>query len=757
MAINVGRINFARLNGAEASTLPPPPSGSGSIIALEQWIVPFAKINKKTPINSNRIGTATFAGEMLLIGSGDLIVLNQSVGQLGSGREISVAQSVGLLGPSGNEIVIEQAQQAFSSGTGTMINIEQNIATMQSGSIIDIEQRIINNAIVTHLQKFGWDAIVTLNRNEIPTSQITGEIKIDRSENQASLAEVTIIPPSGFVDAEFYTGKSITIDVHTEAGLKRIYTGIVDIPELDLLEKKITLKCTDRRTELVNAQFSITDPTTLVVTPTATLESIGYFSPLIFQNIKDTADELDKRLSTIPYSVDFDAFGNYTLTSWFAKTLPDFTFTDSDVYYERPKIQIGSRGRVTNQINMTFQYRYDRLQHTDKLFVWNSPIKTDIMLLLENGYSLTFRERVKSAADATGWPLKGAITYTPIWPSGWYNNIAWSTVQLTFSTANATQSSFDPVSGQTTVSTTDSTTSFTDTSGNVVTANAVTGGTDFGPIYCMGATWRATFRWAQTITEFYSLQVTAPQSVAQYEVIDTTESYSTQSTFSPTVWENYKSYTSAATALALVPGARAIVGNPDGAYYINADTNRTDMQHAATTVLNKAKTTILGTHRDTKVIVNTFLFPDIDLKHTLKVDTSTVIAKGKVYAIEHTLNVESGEAITTTTIALFKAQGSTSNTSLVLPAIAADSPDTTSGNIILGNHFGQDPTTVAGRLWNGMIGNRYPPGGLGRTTYPEYFKVDVPAIPDSLRQARNNYGTHVYNVLIPDDLLTIIF
>jgi hypothetical protein len=277
----------------------------------------------------------------------------------------------------------------------------------------------------------------------------------------------------------------------------------------------------------------------------------------------------------------------------------------------------------------------------------------------------------------------------------------------------------------------------------------------------MGATWVGTFRWAQTVTENYSLSLSAPQSIAQYDEISADESYSTEATFDSSRWENYKTYTTAGTAALTVSPTASVVGNPNDSYYINADLNRNDMVGAAYTVINKAYTTILGSHRDTKVIVNMFLFPNIDLKHTCRVDTDTVIAKGKTYSIEHVLNVDTGEAQTTVTLALFKSQGSASNSVVSLPGIPADAPDAINTNVILGNHFGQDPTTDAAQSWNGMVGNRFLPapggGTTARTAYQEFFKVDAPAISDNLRQERVLHASTGYSMSIPNDELTIIF
>lgn len=662
------------------------------------------------PLSSEGDTSTIFSGDLFTIeqnviineAAHDTIIINQMVGETFSGDLITIEQLV-------------QLWENFGGESSPLITIEQQQVAIQSADVIIIEQRVIDDAIFNHIDRTGWDAIITLAGNEIPSGQIHGMIQVDRTEGQAALAQFTIIPTSGEQALQYYQGKPVTIDVLTASGTRRIYTGLVDIPEVDLIEKKITFKCTDRRTELINSQLG------------GVVGGIGYYSSLIFQDVKDVADQLEKRLSTTPQSVDFDVFGNYTLTSWFPKVSADFTLYDSDVYYSKPRVEVQSRARITNKVNLSFQYRYSRLHHMQRQFHWVSPIAQNVMLLLQYSFSMTFRSMVAGAAVSAGWPIKGAIGYTPIWASGWYNGIAWSTVSFTGTTVPKVDASGDPV---------------LDADGNQTMDSTISGGTDFGPLYCMGADWNATTRWAQTVTENFTLSVAASQSIAQFGEIEVAETYSIQDDFDASIWENYNAYTDLG------------LGNN---YFIKQDTNRNAVAGAMVTALNKAKTTILSTHRDTRVIVSTFLWPDVDLKHTVRVDTDVVEAKGKVYSVVHQLNIGTGEAVTTTTLALFKASGSSSNSSLVAPVGPIQTVTYPSDPIILGNHFGIDPSSTGAENWTGMIGNRRFSPLAVRTSFSEQFVVKVPAIPETLRQEQTLSIGSNYNVQIPDDELDVFF
>lgn len=661
-------------------------------------------------LNSAALNAST---SVSIIASGTLISLSQDNVAIASGTFASLAQSIGLQA-TGNLVELEQFVRVYVVAQGPVVTLSQQVLQAASGSVILLEQRIAE--LSTRISRTGWDATLSVAGRIIPTNTITGQINIQRSENNASLMDVTLLSTAGVQTIEFLQGKPVFLDVHTSAGTHRLYTGVVDIPEIDLIDRKITLKCTDKRTEQINSQLR------------NVIANIGFFSPLVFPDIKDVADELEQRLTTTPVSVDFDSYGNYTLTSLFPKATADFVLDDNEVYYRDPEVQLSSRGRIINKVNIKFEYRYQRLHHVVRSFEWRSPIADSISLLLRDAYSMTFRTAISSAIEAAGWPIQGTINFTPIWQSGWYSGIGWSTVRFSGTTTPALDS--DGVQ-------------LKDSAGNFVFTTQKSSVTDFGPMYAMAASWQATTRFAQTITEKATLVVTAPQSIAQFGEIISDESFSSEDSFDVTVWEDYSVYNN--------------TGNGSGSYNFDQDANRAGMNSAQVTVLNKARTTILRSHRDTKVSFSKFLWPQIDLRHTVELTTDVLQTKAKVYSISHMLDVLNGEAVTSVSLALFKSQGSASDTSFAPSSKPVDSVTYSSQVITLGNRFGEDPNTIAAQEWNGYIGNRIPNSSLFRTQFSEQFIVDTPAIADSLRNERVLAANSSYTVSIPNDILIITF
>lgn len=679
-------------------------------------------------INGGSFNSVAFNGESAesgpIIGEGELIAIEQTTYAVESGLLISIEQKVGIIS-GGAELVMSFEQETILRlvESGELIRIEQATETVADGLLISIEQKTRNNSVPDHLTRTGWDATILLDGNPLPREQIHGLVNIQRNEGGASLMDFTIIPPLGLQDAESLTGKSVTMDVDTPDGTFRIYTGIVDICDIDLIEKKITIKCTDRRTELINTTLASVVPT------------IGIYSPIIFgREAKDPADELALRLTTVPVSVDFDAYGNYTLANLAPKTSPDFTLTGDDIYYRDPKVEFTSRGRVTNKVTIGFQYRRSRLWHYQRGYSWVSPIASNWCLFMNDGYTLAQRTMIESAVSGLNWPIRGDITWTQIPASGWYCGAAWSTVRFTGNTAYQKDSGGNYV---------------LDSDGNKIVDSAnsrITGGTDTRNVWANGAAWQSTTRWVQTITENYTMVVQAPQSQTQFGDVEAANSYSGSDDTDYQYWESdYKAYNNP-------------YNKEDNTYYVDISANRNDVNAAIGTALQIAKTTILSSHRDTRVTIYRSLWPQIDLKHTVQLASSALNAKGKTYIINHILDIGTGEAVTKVTLALSRAQGSQSSSTLSIPAIPTNTTLPDSTTIVLGNHYGENPDNHP--EWNGRIGNKFvtiPPFITSRSTYNEQFILDTPTIEDVYRQERNVFGGGTYNVAIPNDLLEVYF
>lgn len=638
------------------------------------------------------------------------------------GRLITINQLVGIEA-SGNLIPIEQNVVFEAKGEGNLVEIEQDIGTEASGKLITIEQdvRVFATPLgepIPWLDRMGWDATLVVDGQRIPSDRITGSISISRTESSTALMTVSYFAEKAIQDVSLLIGKTVTLDIQKPEGNFRVYTGLVDDPEVDLIEGIITLQCTDRRKERINSQIG------------GQLQQIGVYSEILFgEKPLEAFDELEDRLSTTPQAVDFDAYGNIKITPWAAKGSPDFTFTAADVKYDdnEPTVEFTSRGSVTNKVDIKFQFRFERFHHWERSFKWESTVKDKISLVLKEGYKYTRRDLVQNAIESAGWPVKGSVSFDPIPASGWYGDFAWSTATL---------------QGKTNVKTDSNGITLQDQFGKARTETRITRSTDFSTILCAGASWTASTRWAQTITDTYSLTLTAPQSISQYGEVQSSNSYAQEAETDGASWENYDVYQS-------TPGKI-------GTFFLDEDGERDSAKNAVSVALQRAKVEILGSHRDTRVKFSTQVFPQVDLSNTVQISTPRVTAKGKVFKIEHFLDIRTGDDRTEITIVLSKSTGSATDSDLISPEAPTDVSTLPQQEIILDNHWGEDPATTAGsEKWTGLIANIQ---SFNLTTnFSEQFIVEVPEVPDSERVAKEREQVSSYTMSIPDDLLIIDF
>lgn len=639
---------------------------------------------------------------------------------IGSGTFISVAQKVGEIG-SGNLISVEQTVGFRATGGGTFISVEQSVETTGSGTLISVAQVVQDNSVVSRVDRAGWDAILKVGSQRIPKSQVTGFISVRRVEEGSSLLDVTLRTPIGVQDFTLYQGKAVTLDIEETDAVTRLYTGIVDIVDIDVNKETLTLRCSNRREELINSQF------------VTRKNSIGFYSTLVFNDPEDVQEEVEQRLTTIPSSLDFDGKNKSHITPWLPKSTADFVLDDPDVYLDRPEMILTERGRIINQINMNFEYRYDRNYHWQRKWDWESPINDTPCLLLKEGYSRFTREKIQEAADGVGWPINGTISFTSL-AGGWFQ--CGDTLHA-YSPSNTREAIFQVTDTSLAL--------VTDSNGNQVSSTepSVTQSvgrtvTDFSDVFAETATWFGTTRWAQTVSEQYSVTIKAPQSITQYGLVERDENYGVQSLFDSTQWENYEAYSNLG------------LGNT---YSIDRDTNVSAFNNAWTTALNLSKTTILEGHRDNRVIFSRGLWSAIDLRHTVQLTTDPIACKGKVRRIEHLLDINTTEDKTIVELALSRGLGSQSDSVLSLPTRPSDSVTLPSGTIFLDNHFGDEPDAS----FTGAIGNRFAIGRETVTQVSTQFIVDTPAVPSEFREQRTLAGTETYNVEIPNDELTLTF
>ena len=572
----------------------------------------------------------------------------------------------------------------------------------------------------------------------ISDSLITETLSITRSENDAAIMELTLRPPSGVQSLSKYQGKDIILTIQTSTGIHRVFTGIIDIDEYDLQQETVTLKCTDDRFNLIKANSAL-------------VNSVGFYSDAVFGTQTDNNRILESRLTTVQASGDFDSDGVWRLTSWTPKATADFTLSSSQVYRRSPAIERTNRARLVNTVNLSLTYMYQRLHHRERNYSWDNDLTA--CEYLTEGYTVPTREMVYQAAIQAGWPLRSGITFTPFYESnsyrcldntsntfGTYSLLGTTNVGLAYN--QRTTLSVDGI---------DTAVNDYDSAGNPVTKSGsrLVAGADG---LCIGAAWIATTRFSQNMEESYTITVVAPQSVSEYGTQIQYEQFNHNDDFDPSEWEDYKFYTSEPDD--------AISLEDSSDYYIDKNEDRSTFNTAFDVLINRAKTTILRSHRQNKAKFSRGIWPELQLHHTVELSTNKIEVKGKVSSLKHTIDFMTGEAYTDVELSFYTSTGSQVESSFAIPTRPSYTPKAGGGSQRLGNHYGKDPEEDSNSdTWNGYIGNKFitERQNYFKTSYTEAFIVDTPSIDDESRLTKTLTTTQTYNVSIPNNTLTVTF
>ena len=431
--------------------------------------------------------------------------------------------------------------------------------------------------------------VLTVNAIVITHNQIHGLITISRRENEASTMNVTLITPTGLQDLDYWAGKDISLVINAVT----TFTGTIDIPEIDVVYKKIKLVCTDKRREILNDQD---------------VSTVGFYSSAIFSETENTIEELEQRLTTIPSVADIKPDGTYSITDINPKAIADFTLLDADVYRRKPSVSPTSRGRLTNQVNLNFKFRYSRRRHRERNFKIGSFSFCDHVETAGSKY--TPKEDFYNYIDSMDWHLnESTVVFEDLPPSG------------------------------------------------LITSCAVTDFIwyNFNNLLALWVTFAAATRFIQTVTEDFTITVKAPQSITQYGLIDWDQDNGSNIEYDDNTWEATKTY-KAPTGMT----------SDTNDYYFDED-DATVYNDAILASINIANTKIIRSHRDTQVNFETDLRLDFNLTHTIELSTIPLDAKGKITSIYHVIDIAKRKGNTTTEISLSTAQGVQVSDSLTAP------------------------------------------------------------------------------------------
>jgi len=519
------------------------------------------------------------------------------------------------------------------------------------------------------------------------TAQLTGKVDVDREEGGAGVAGFELYLPPGVVAPTDWIGKTVSLDyLSTTGGVtteERRYTGQIASPRWSPTTRLMACECSDQLQQRVEAMAStaidrLTD---------------GYWSADLFESTDGRShwDYAVERLSSRPASLDCSPYGVLRVTSWYA-TATHFVFGPGTTLYQSLGLELAPLSNITNRVEIEFSYRYSRLWQRNQNYSWKHPI-------------------TGSSEGTTGFCAWRS------WPS------ELPTIEMVAEAAADNE--------QTIVSS-----SYYLLPGTM--ADPCGDGSPWINTYTnllLGATWTAARRWAQTITETYSLSLATAAGEVEATRIVQRDNYSFEvEDLAAEAWE-----------------ADPFTSATDGATDLHDEARRATAINLA---LRIGQTEIIAAHRATLISwdVPSSMAMGVDLIHTLELDAEGVHAVGKCRRIVDRFDLERGAAVTTLTIAVMRGGGSS------------------------------DPLTLPPRIGVGVVGTLSTDGGLAMPTQlsgyllPDYDetitgfsgnndassgghprRLDAPAdeIPAAERDESTLTAAQLYRVGIPDDTLEL--
>ncbi|MBI0068848.1 MULTISPECIES: hypothetical protein [unclassified Snodgrassella] len=525
---------------------------------------------------------------------------------------LALAQTVESRQESG--MLLDLAQTVISvQELETRLDLAQTVNSVVDSILLDLAQTVIGNADFAPMhgsQSIGMEGLnyavkVYINGDELDPCRMLRSCEISYSEGESAKATLYLKEDCGQVDMYLYYNQLITIYAQNEKYTYPLFTGIVDIPDIDFMKRTRTITASNDRSNAVEKLGA------------DTVRKIGYWCESVFGEL-DQYDslnaELTDRLSTIPASFDFDPRGQAVLTPWKPKTKPDWVLSNCDCYYRQFNFRLGGATSLINQVEIEVHHQFDRLFHRENYYSYNyCGFQSDIDYVVNvrhEGPPPKFDD-IYSAASSGGW-LVGNFQTKGTPPSGWYGTIYFSAADYEYD--------YQPTGSK-------------DANGNpIVNVVQVAKTKAKGDLYAMWANWRAMRRWKQAVDEKYPIVIKNTASIRLHGVKSEKLSYTIKHDADKSKlarnWGNEKKYF-------LPKGER----QPNGDYTINVDeVIPNEFARAMQVIYQAAYTKILESHRHNELSLIAKFAPAITLDNTIFVDTDKFTGNVKVKSYTHKFN-----------------------------------------------------------------------------------------------------------------------
>jgi len=543
-----------------------------------------------------------------------------------------------------------------------------------------------------------WTAVVTLDSVDV-SSKISGTVIVEAEESTSRIAMFVLQSGAGTISAGDWLGKSVTIDYKT------LNSSGGTISQDRIFTGLVEHAVFNPNTKLVTFDCSDNLQGDFEAMTQAEIDAImtnTRWSEAVFGEYEDGWLYFEDISKTYPQSYDYNVDGTTgTLVDWAAKVTADFSYTASDIFDGTIRYSLAPKRELFNQYTITYNYRFDRLKHRSHGFAWSGAAA--FCEYFAQSFELPTRDMIAEAAAGAGWHVVQPIQYDSL------------------------PKSKASVCGG---------------------AGAWVISKEFQETLATGAAFSVTKKWTQTATENYVLTVSAPQSIAWLGTIAYEEQASNQTETNADGWAE---------------DTTTPTGRTDSLGDIVQDKyDRTVSDNDIETLVARARTEILASHRENYVEAEIELNPTLERFHTVSLSANGVSGKGKVFKYVHSVDFDDGEAITEIKIAVSinGGEAASGDDTIEAPTAPDTDPDVTApdASTTLPTRIGSDNSVDDfDEDWNGFTGNYSVPVGTPtpRQIYPRRFKVVTPDIDQEAIDHIEAEKTQAYEFDIPNETLTI--
>ena len=599
--------------------------------------------------------------------------------------------------------------------TGVTLSLPLSVRRVAPyGVTLPIDARRIDAAVLGGLDGAGswaaspdgrWQAVVVLDGSDI-SDRILGRVSVQIAADAACTAEFAFVPTAALQPLALI-GRPVRIAFAQAGGLngQTLFTGVVDVPSVDLQTGAVTCNCHDQAQEV------------WANTPREAIDALvgGRWHEAVSGEPEDNFDYLEARIASVGASWALDPLQRPRVIPWdsAARTV---TVRQADVDDASLSVDLPSRQQLRTRIVCRMQYRYTRLrsrgvvaQYSQPLSFFQPMLSPSAEVLRDSRQFLT-ADMVRGAASAPGgWELQGEIEIINPPVGSW--NLGTGIDPYVFS----------------------------------ISARVA-------PTLALGFVARYSARWAQTVTEDYTETVVWPALEAQIgQPVSEEIGASLEAEFDQPDW-GYDS-----TVAPHVPGAglgdAVLPWQPAGA-------DRAACEEVRRTLLDQAWVRLWSASRSGRVRFSLPCRPDLWLDTRVTLEHPALRAAGLISEIEHALDMESGEATSTVTLAVGM-PGATPAAhptwTITPPPADGYTPPASALSFEIGTYVGgaADSPEFDPESMIGFVTNEEGPTVPGREYYPHQLSIRSPEIEAAVRDPLDLTAETTHAVAVPTDLLEI--